>query len=81
MKFSSWTYDSNNLHVTHRLSSDGVFSKQVDKSIYIDNAVDMSGYAESIEWDILSVAAKLNNRNLEQGSIRKDEYYEGIEKN
>jgi len=49
----------------------------VDKYIYIENAVDMSGYAESIEWDILNVSAKLINRNLNQVHIRKDEYYEG----
>jgi hypothetical protein len=77
MKFSSWTYDSNSVHVTHRLSFDETRSKQVDRNIYIEDAVDMSGYAESIEWDILSVSAKLINRNLNQGNIRKDEYYEG----
>ncbi len=77
MKFSSWTYDSNSLHVTHRLSFDETHSKRVDKYIYIENAVDMSGYAESIEWDILNVSAKLINRNLNQVHIRKDEYYEG----
>jgi len=35
----------------------------------------MSEYAESIEWDILNVAVKLNNKNVDQ-DINKDEYYE-----
>ena len=45
-----------------------------DQQKYIDDAVDMSAYSESIEWDIISVAAKLNKR---QSNITYEEFYEG----
>jgi hypothetical protein len=48
-----------------------------DNQTFIEQAVDMAKYAESIEWDILSVTAQLNNKkNYEHNNY--EEFYEGI---
>lgn len=64
--FTKFSYDSNNLHVSH-LRDNGRF--------FIEKAIDMTNYAQSIEWDVLSVSATLNNKPK---NVSNDEFYEGI---
>lgn len=63
-----FSYDSDQLHLTHlKIKEKG--------QLFIQDAVDMSKYADSIEWDIMSVTAQLNKN---KGNNTHDEFYEGI---
>lgn len=65
--FSKFSYDSTDLHVRHLRDNNDFF---------IDKAIDMTNYAHSIEWDVLSVSATLNNK---PENVSSDEFYEGIQ--
>ena len=49
-------------------------AKATKSGKFIDNGVDLSKYSESIEWDILHVAAKINKQQVNNSN---DEFYEG----
>lgn len=65
IKFSSWTYDSNHLHLSHLKAKEG-------KNLILEDGIDTSGYVESDEWDIMSLAAMMSSIPL-NGNL--DDFY------
>lgn len=54
MRFASWTYDGSQVDLLHECSTDS-YTKEV-----IQNGIDLRGFYESGEWDVLEVTAEKN---------------------
>ncbi|XP_014781747.1 neuronal acetylcholine receptor subunit alpha-4 isoform X1 [Octopus bimaculoides] len=55
MKFSSWTYDGNEVDLIDFCHGTG--QTQVDGKVVIANGIDMKGYSQNSEWEILNVTS------------------------
>jgi nicotinic acetylcholine receptor len=66
--FSSWTYDSNHLFLTHMKANR-------DEKFILENGIDITSYIESDEWDIINLPAQLNS---EPSNNVKDDFYPNI---
>uniref|UniRef100_A0A0R3PLI5 Neur_chan_LBD domain-containing protein n=1 Tax=Angiostrongylus costaricensis TaxID=334426 RepID=A0A0R3PLI5_ANGCS len=56
LKFGSWTYSGTQLNLVHLLSDDVRYVQHNNDSVWdVQIGVDVSGYQESVEWDLLSV--------------------------
>ncbi|KAK6049692.1 hypothetical protein COOONC_12803 [Cooperia oncophora] len=56
LKFGSWTYSGTQLDLMHLLSDDVKYVVRRNESEWdVERGVDVSGYQESVEWDLLSV--------------------------
>ena len=54
MKFGTWTYDGLEVDLRHLQDDDANESAVA----YIEHAIDISSYYESVEWDLLAVPAE-----------------------
>lgn len=54
MRFASWTYDGNQVDLIHECSTHS------NKHEVIPNGIDLRGFYESGEWDVLEVTAEKN---------------------
>lgn len=55
MKFGSWTYDGNQVDLIHFCQKFGTTNE--NGSIFNTMGIDLKGYSENSEWDVLNVTA------------------------
>ncbi|XP_064608745.1 acetylcholine receptor subunit alpha-like 1 isoform X2 [Liolophura sinensis] len=63
MKFSSWTYDGLQVDLQHFCSLNDNKTKSIlpsNDEIVITQGIDLTGYYQNVEWDIINVTARRN---------------------
>ena len=69
MKFGTWTFDGELINLEHIDKAKSIkenehllnASKKVPRKLYtVERGIDMSDYYQSVEWDVLSIAAQKN---------------------
>ena len=53
MKFSSWTYNGEEVDLQHVCNG-----TMIDKTLVIPRGIDMKDYYYNVEWDVLNVTAR-----------------------